>query len=80
MDVRVNISLNGVPARSPRSENWGAPHASGGPYLRVARVPSDEPQTFQKKTKKSPYPCLVPAHERLWCAQSSRAHASPQYL
>ena len=36
MDVRVNISLNGVPARSPRSENWGAPHASGGPYLRVA--------------------------------------------
>ena len=34
----------------------------------------------EKNQKKSPYPCLVPAHERLWCAQSSRAHASPQYL
>ena len=63
-----------------------APERKLGRAARVRRsVPassvklSDKTQS-RKTTKKGPYPCLVPAHERLWCAQSSRAHASPQYL
>ena len=63
-----------------------APERKLGRAARVRRSvpassvkPSDKTQS-RKTTKKGPYPCLVPAHERLWCAQSSRAHASPQYL
>ena len=32
IDVCMNASLDAVPDRSPRRENSGLPHVSGGPY------------------------------------------------